>query len=188
MRGAASVRGQRLHPDVVLHRESPNVSARETAISLIVLHSTESANIPDSATDLAAVAGWFAEVRSQVSAHVITDADGHSARCVPDHAKAWACVDFNSASLNVEQIGRAAQAHWSREEWLETARWIAQFSHEHHIPIRIAYIEGTAIERSGVATHKMLGLPGGGHLDPGEGYPLEEVLHEARRIKRLRYG
>ena len=179
--------GQRLHPTVVVKEASPNVSERSTAISLIVLHSTESANLAGSG-DLAGVAAWFANPASQVSAHVIADADGRSARCVPDHAKAWACVDFNSASLNIEQIGRAAQQHWSRREWLETARWIAQFSHEHHIPIRRAVVSGNRVIRSGVTTHEALGAAGGGHHDPGPGYPLEEVLHEARRIKRLRYG
>lgn len=179
---------ERLHPDVVVKRSSPNVSSRSTGISLIVLHSTESSNIPDSAADLAGVAEWFANPASQVSAHVITDDDGRSARCVGDDAKAWACVDFNSPSLNIEQIGRAAQSHWPRREWLETARWIAQWSHEHHIPIRRAEVSGASVVRSGVTTHAALGAAGGGHHDPGPGYPLEEVLHEARRIKRLRYG
>lgn len=179
---------ERLHPDVVLHRDSPNVSARSTGISLIVLHSTESSNMPGSAADLGGVADWFANPAAQVSAHVITDSDGHSARCVRDHAKAWACVDFNSPSLNIEQIGRAAQMHWSRAEWVETARWIAQWSHEHHIPIRKAEVAGAAVRRSGVTTHAALGAAGGDHHDPGPGYPLEEVLHEARRLKRLRYG
>lgn len=177
----------RLHPDVVIRQSSPNVSSRSTGISLIVLHSTESSNVPDSATDLAGVAGWFASRASAVSAHVITDADGHSARCVPDMVKAWACQDFNSPSLNIEQIGRAAQPRWDRQEWLETARWIAQWSHEHRIPIRVGDVSGESVMRSGIVTHKMLGLAGGGHVDPGDGYPLEEVLHEARRIKRLRY-
>ncbi len=179
---------ERLHPDVVVHRDSPNVSVRSANISLIVLHSTESSNVPGSAADLSGVAAWFASRDSQVSAHVITDADGHSARCVRDHLKAWACMAFNSPSLNIEQVGRAGQAHWSRREWVETARWIAQWSHQHRIPIRIAYIDGTTVERSGIATHAMLGTAGGSHTDPGPDYPLEEVLHEARRIKRLRYG
>lgn len=178
---------ERLHPDVIVRRTSPNVSTRSAAISLIVLHSTESSNVAGSA-DLEGVAGWFANPASQVSAHVITDADGHSARCVDDAAKAWACEEFNSASLNIEQVGHAAQSHWSRREWLETARWIAEFSHDHGIPIRAAAVSGGEVVRSGVTTHAALGVAGGSHHDPGSDYPLEEVLHEARRIKRLRYS
>jgi len=178
---------ERLHPDVVLKHYSPNVSERVAPISLIVLHSTESANVPDSASDLAGVAGWFAEEASQVSAHVITDADGHSARCVPDRLKAWACMAFNSASLNIEQIGAAAQSSWERREWLETARWIAQWSHAYHVPIRLGEVRGEAVTRSGIVTHKMLGISGGGHVDPGEGYPLADVLEEATRIKRKKF-
>jgi hypothetical protein len=178
----------RLHPEVAVKKYSPNISARSRPISIIVLHSTESANVPHSDADLEGVASWFASTASQVSAHVIVDADGHSARCVSDHDKAWACMGFNSPSLNIEQIGRAAQSSWPRAELIETARWIAQWSHEHEIPIREAHVADGGVVRSGITTHAALGAGGGGHHDPGAAYPLEEVLHEARRIKRLRYG
>ena len=178
---------ERLHPDVVLRHFSPNTSDRTAPLSLIVLHSTESKNVPKSATDLAGVADWFGQETSQVSAHVITDADGHSARCVPDRLKAWACAAFNSPSLNIEQIGAAAQPKWERAEWMETARWIAYWSHSYGIPIRVGEVSGESVTRAGVVTHKMLGVAGGGHVDPGRAYPLEKVLDEARRIKAKRF-
>jgi N-acetyl-anhydromuramyl-L-alanine amidase AmpD len=178
----------RLKPETVINRISPNVSTRTSPISLIVLHSTESNNIPISVSDLSGVADWFANPVSQVSAHVIVDADGHSARCVLDIDKAWACVSYNSASLNIEQIGHAEQLHWKMREWQETARWIAQWSHEHDIPIRRAIVSGGRVIRSGVTTHKKLGAEGGGHVDPGPHYPLRKVLREARRVKALRYA
>jgi N-acetyl-anhydromuramyl-L-alanine amidase AmpD len=178
---------ERLHPDVVIERHSPNVSERVAPISLIVLHSTESENVPDSASDLAGVASWFANPASQVSAHVITDADGKSARCVSDRLKAWHCMSFNSAALGIEQIGRAAQPKWERPEWLETARWIAWWSHRYGIPIRRGAVSGESVTRSGIVTHKMLGAAGGGHVDPGPAYPLDKVLEEAARIKKARF-
>jgi N-acetyl-anhydromuramyl-L-alanine amidase AmpD len=178
---------ERLHPKVVVERHSPNVSERLAPVSLIVLHSTESDNVPKSARDLEGVASWFADEGSQVSAHVITDADGHSARCVSDRLKAWHCGNFNSPSLGIEQIGRAAQPKWERAEWLETARWIAWWSHKYGIPIRRGAVSGESITRSGIVTHKMLGIAGGGHVDPGPAYPLDKVLEEALRIKRARF-
>lgn len=182
------MRIERTTPDVVVNQISPNQSARTSSISLIVLHSTESHNYPHSVTDLNGVAGWFASAASQVSAHVIVDADGHSARCVEDKDKAWHCLSFNSAALGVEQVGFASQSHWDRSEWMETARWIAQWSHEHGIPIRRAITVGGNVVRSGVTTHKKLGIYGGGHVDPGAKYPLRKVLKQARHIKKLRYG
>lgn len=179
---------QRLHPEVTVREGSPNYSARTSTISLIVLHSTESDNIPGSPEDIKGVAGWFANPESEVSAHVITDADGNSGRCVSDENKAWACAMYNSPSLNAEQVGHADQSKWDASEWMETARWIAQWSHEHGIPIRRAITVGGRVVRSGVTTHKKLGSFGGSHEDPGPHYPLRRVLKQARHIKRMRYG
>ena len=179
---------QRLHPEVTVTTPSPNYSARLGPISLIVLHSTESDNIPKSNADLQGVASWFANPAAEVSAHVITDADGHSARCVPDREKAWHCAAYNSPALGIEQIGRAVQSQWSEAEYMETARWIAQWSHDYRVPIRRAITIGGRVVRSGVTTHKKLGALGGGHVDPGPHYPFRKVLKQARHIKRLRYG
>lgn len=177
---------KRLHPEVVLKQLSPNYSARTTGISLIVLHDTESGNVPRSAKDLAGVASWFATPTSQVSAHVVTDADGHSARCVPDRFKAWQCASYNSASLGIEQVGFEGQP-FERREYVETARWIAQWSHEHRIPIRRARVYRGMVIVSGVARHSDLGIYGGGHDDPGPTFPLRRTLEIAREIKAARY-
>lgn len=177
------ITGQRLNPRVVVNERSPNVSERSTSISLIVLHSTESANAAGD-KDLQAIADWFANPIAEVSAHVVVDGDGNSARCVPDVLKAWACVEYNSPSLNIEQIGHAAQTSWGEAECEETARWIAHWSKAHRIPIRRAWVAGGRVLRSGVTTHRKLGAAGGGHTDPGEHYPMEHVLRLAREFKR----
>lgn len=179
---------ERLQPKVVVNEPSPNWSNRLTPISLIVLHDTESKNYPNSAKDLEGVAGWFANPASQVSAHVIVDSDGQSARCVADQNKAWHCAGYNSPALGIEQCGFAEQAFWSRTEWMESARWIAQWSHEFHIPIRRAIVSNGVVIQSGVTTHRKLGAVGGGHVDCGLHYPLRKVIKQARHIKRLRYA
>ena len=177
----------RVKPDVTVRIASPNQSDRTTPVSLIVLHSTESDNREGSG-DLQSIAQYFSTSSAEASSHVIVDDEGHSARCVPDARKAWTCVSYNSLSLNIEQIGRASQPKWSEAEYRECARWIAQWSHEHRIPIRRAITSGGRVLRSGVTTHKKLGPLGGGHSDPGPNYSLRHVLKLARRIKRERYG
>lgn len=175
----------RTEPQVVVTRYSPNMDESRiggvSAIKLIVLHSTEGSNIPHSVADLEGVAGWFAERQSQVSSHVITDSDGHSARCVHDKAKAWHCYLLNSASLGIEQIGHAADTDWAQrtDQLDETARWIAHWHHKWGIPIQRGRTDGTQILKPGVVTHAQLGGAGGGHTDPGTHYPVDDVIRRA---------
>jgi hypothetical protein len=183
---AAAVR-----PDYV--RISGNQSSRDGASpKLIVLHTTTD---PDSGgpmfrdrpglKDLKRLGAWFANPKSAVSSHVANDAQGHDARYVTDQRKAWTEVAFNSVSLSIEQIGTD---EYSRRTWLNkrepqlvnTARWIAHWHRKWGIPIRRARVDGSAVTRSGVATHAQLGTAGGGHDDPGPGYPIGHVLKLAR--------
>jgi hypothetical protein len=180
---------RRLRPKVVIQQNSPNQSERTPGIKLaaIVIHSTESHNRPGT-SDLLGVAGWLCNPQAQASAHVIVDADGHTARIVPDHRKAWHCGSFNSATLGIEQIGFAAQG---KDEWLEdgrelweTARHIARWSMKFNIPLRRGKVSGVNVTKSGILTHGDLGTAGGGHTDPGA-YPIVKVIERASEIKRL---
>lgn len=169
----------RAYPKVVVRRSVRNQSARTGVPQLIVIHSTESDNRPGSG-DLAAIGAWFDNAAAQASSHVCVDADGTSARFVSDERKAWHCAGYNSVSLGVEQIGRASQQSWTRDEIRETARWVAYWSRQHHIPIRRGQVAGGRVIRSGVVTHADLGMAGGGHHDPGGGYPLQGLLNLAK--------
>jgi N-acetylmuramoyl-L-alanine amidase len=162
--------------------------------SLIVLHTTTD---PDGGRphfwdrpglkDLKRLGAWFDNPRSAVSAHVANDAQGHDARYVRDRRKAWAVVAFNSASLSIEQIGTD---EYSKRKWLKqrepqlenTAKWIAEWHRKWGIPIRGAEVSGSTVVRAGVATHAQLGAAGGGHDDPGPGYPFGHVLVLARSL------
>lgn len=175
----------RVKPNVVVERNVVNQSSRSgVRPRLIVLHSTESTEVKGSG-DLASIAAYFDNPAAQASSHVITDGDGNSARCVPDSAKAWTCVSFNSLSLNVEQIGRAASTVWSEEIQQETARWIAKWSKDWGIPIVRGAVSGTSVTRSGVVFHSELGAAGGGHSDPGPNYPIGRVLDLAEGYRKL---
>ena len=135
--------------------------------------------------DLKRLGRWFDNPRSAVSSHVANDAQGHDARYVRDRRKAWTEVAFNSVSLSIEQIGTD---EYSRRTWLgqrqpqleNTAQWIARWHRKWGIPMRRAQVDGTRVVRAGVATHSQLGRAGGGHSDPGPGYPLGHVLKLAR--------
>jgi hypothetical protein len=176
----------RTEPNVVIRENVCNQSARGGAdLRLIVVHSTESLNVPDSARDLRGIANWFDDPSSQASSHVVTDADGQSARLVPDDRKAWTQAFYNPWCLSIEQIGRAAAGHWADAEVEESARWIAMWNERHGIPIRKgAVTRDGRITRSGVIRHSELGSLGGGHADPGADFPLAECLRIARRIAR----
>lgn len=180
-------------------RISGNQSSRDGARPiLIVLHTTTD---PDSGgpyfwdlpglKDLRKLGAWFANPASAVSSHVANDIHGHDARFVKDRRKAWTEVAFNSVSLSIEQIGtdEYSRGTWltQRAEQLEnTARWIAHWHRRWGIPIARADVSGDAVIRAGVATHAQLGSAGGGHHDPGPGYPMGHVLRLARALVAAR--
>lgn len=173
----------RTEPKVVIEVTTENCSSRAGAKpAIIVLHSTESSN-RSGASDLAGVASWFRNPAARASAHVIVDAEGQSARVVRDVLKSWACAGYNAVSLNIEQIGYASQGRWADAEIDEAARWIAHWSRKWRIPIRKGRTLGGRVIRKGVVTHSSLGTIGGGHSDPGKGYPLRKVLRRAKRFK-----
>ena len=174
----------RIFPKVVIRDDVVNQSDRDGATpKLIVIHTTESHNRPGT-SDLESIAGWFNNPAADASSHVIVDDDGHSARCVSDDRKAWTCAEFNSVSLNIEQIGfaRLPRWRWIRKwrELRETARWIARWSIKYGIPIEHASPTG-----AGVLRHSELGAAGGGHSDPGTTYPFGRVLKLARIFRKL---
>lgn len=173
----------RIDPQVVVRAPSPFRSSRASwPPRLIVIHATESHNRPGNA-DLAAIGSWFQNPSAQVSAHVCTDADGHSARYVRDRDKAWHCGGYNSLSLGIEQIGNHAQGKWDGKELHETARWVARWSMLYHIPIKRGSVRNGSVLQSGVVTHQQLGSLGGNHDDPGPHYPMAEMLAMALRYK-----
>lgn len=169
------------HVPHVVHRQmSPNQGSRnDIKPTIIVLHSTQGPNVGGKA-DLVGCAGFLCRTATEASSHVITDADGHSARLVADERKSWAQAHYNPFALSIEQIGYAEQTHWARDEIRETARWIARWSKKYGIPIRKGSVNGGFVTRSGVVTHKMLGVLGGGHVDPGDRYPFDACLNLAR--------
>lgn len=172
-----------------LHRSVRNKSSRGgVKPRLIVLHTTESHNRPGN-SDLESILSWFDNPSSQASSHVIVDGEGRSAQCVPDDWKAWTQSHFNSWSLSIEQIGFASTVKnvWKksyRAQLKKVAKYIAYWSKKYDIPIRKGQTQGYRVIKSGVVTHASLGSAGGGHHDPGRGYPFWAVLAMARYYSR----
>jgi hypothetical protein len=154
---------------------------------LIVLHTTEGSNLKG-IRDLQGLADFFDRADAEASSHVANDAEGHDARFVSDDEKAWTCSSDNPFTLNIEQIAFAStkRSEWYREhprQLANTARWIAYWSKEWGIPIRRGIAPAGFLVRSGVASHKQLGILGGGHWDPGPSYPMRYVLLLARYFR-----
>lgn len=169
----------RHRPRVQVTRYSPNYSSRGGARpTLIVIHATAGHNRPG-VSDLVNLGSWFGSTSSQVSSHVATDNEGHSARYVPDNEKAWHCAGYNRMSLGIEQVAPGDGTEITREMYRETARWVAQWSKKYGIPIREAAVSNGAVLRSGVIRHSQLGSIGGGHGDPGR-YDMHAMLSLAR--------
>lgn len=179
----------RVKPRVVVRHRSPNRYAGEMRQPplLIVLHSTEGQNKFKSVEDLEGLGNMFADPSFEASSHVAVDGDGWSARFVGDEDAAWHVAAFNRVALGIEEVGFAAGT-WNKRERREAARWIAQWSHEHGIPIRRAKVSGETVVRSGIIRHHDLGVAGGGHVDPGPHYNVKSVIRWARLFKLLRYG
>jgi N-acetyl-anhydromuramyl-L-alanine amidase AmpD len=176
---------ERAMPVVRVRRPTFNQSSRNgVKPQLIVLHSTEGTNVTGLG-DLTGLGSWFATKSAQVSSHVATDAEGNSARFVADGDKAWHCARYNSLSLGIEQVGKAAQTSWAEAQQRETARWMAYWSRLHGIPLQKGAVANGVVTRPGVLRHSELGPLGGGHSDPGHDYPLHEVLDLARRYRKL---
>jgi hypothetical protein len=177
----------RLKPQVVVEMWSHGFYPNELRPRGICLHSVEGQNHIESAADLRGLGALFLPRSFGASCTVGVDSDGHSGRYVHERDAAWHCADFNRVLLGIEHLGFAVQRQWSEKELREAARWIAQWSYNYGIPIRRGRISGGNITRWGVFTHHQLGSAGGGHVDPGDGYPVDHVLDLAQKIKAQRY-
>lgn len=133
---------------------SPNFSNRTVKVDLVVVHDCEGSYV--------GAIGWFAQSKSQVSAHLILREDGQEATQMVDFgAKAWHAVAFNSRSIGLELAGFAAKG-FSVPEWQSAANIVAWLLHKFGIPARWAE-HGNG---PGFCSHWDLGVAGGGHTDP----------------------
>jgi hypothetical protein len=136
------------------HVPSPNYSLRGgAAVRLFVVHDCEGS--------YAGSVGWFAQVRSQVSAHLVLRKDGLEAtQCVPMDRKAWHACAANPYSDSLELEGFEKDGFGDAE--LDAAAAIVAWGLiRRGLPCRWAeHGEG-----EGFCSHYDLGAAGGGHFD-----------------------
>lgn len=137
------------------HVASPNCSSRNgRAVDLICVHDCEGS--------YAGSIAWFAQKRSQVSAHLVLREDGGEVTQMVDFEdKAWHAVAFNSRSIGLEMAGFAKKG-FGDSEWEEAANIVAYLLHKFSIPCQWSQ-HG---DGPGFCSHYDLGRAGGGHTDP----------------------
>lgn len=133
---------------------SPNYSNRTAKVDLIVVHDCEGS--------YAGAVNWFANRKSNVSAHLVLKEDGTEAtQMVAFGEKAWHACDFNSRSIGVE-MGGFEDRGFPDAEWQRAAVIVAYLLQKFEIPVQFA--KGGV--GPGFCRHLDLGKAGGGHSDP----------------------
>ena len=154
---------------------------RSNAIDVLVLHTMESPEKPDTAES---VANWFAgSTAPQASAHYCID-DNSVVQCVQDKDVAWHAPGANHNGLGIEHAGRAAQApgDWSDEystKMLEiSAELVATKCQEYNIPVTWLTPADLAAGKRGITGHVQVSqaFKRSDHHDPGGNFPVQAYL------------
>ena len=154
---------------------------RSNAIDVLVIHTMESPEKPDTAES---VAHWFAgPTAPQASAHYCID-DNSIVQCVRDEDVAWHAPGANHNGLGFEHAGRAAQtAHdwsdaYSTKMLALSAELVAEKCKEHHIPVVWLQPADLRAGRRGITGHVQVSdaFKRSDHRDPGTQFPVEAYL------------
>lgn len=145
---------------------------------LLVIHTMEGFTGPNGAYDCAK----YFQGNVGASSHVCIDNNrGKIWEGVARTNSAWTVCGYNSVSISAEQSGYAS---WSKSYWLgnrdaqlhNIADWLAEESKKTGIPLRLLSSSEAQGGGKGVTFHSRLGSTGCGHSDPGDGFPIQEVL------------
>ena len=156
---------------------------RKGKIRLIVVHSMESQEKPDTAES---VAKWFSgPTAPQASAHFCID-NNSAVRVVDDQDIAWGAPGANADGLHIELAGKASQ---SSSDWLDAystkvldqaAKVIADWCKKYNIPAK--KLEPTQVrdgKTSGICGHIDVSRAWpnlGDHYDPGKNFPWADFI------------
>lgn len=163
--------------DVPFIRAAHFTPADRKTIDLIVLHAAETTERTGTARG---TAHWFQDPACRASAHYVVDAD-EVLQCVLARDIAWGAPGANRNGLHIEHAGRAAQTadQWRDEFSMATLHrsieLCARLCKGLDIPPKFVDAAGLLIGARGVTTHAEVTRAyktAGGHMDPGEGFPL----------------
>lgn len=154
----------------------------------VVLHTIEG---PEAPTSAEGCANYFANPGNRTaSTQFCVDTDS-TVRCAELDKVVAGAVGANHKGIHIEQAGVAAQ---SPAEWRDTysmrmvlgqtAPLVAALCVLFDIPVQFVKADGLRAGVRGVTTHAECWKAFGGDYrsDPGEHYPVAEVLDEARRL------
>jgi N-acetyl-anhydromuramyl-L-alanine amidase AmpD len=159
---------------------------RSNAIDVLVIHTMESPEKPDTAES---VANWFAgPTAPQASAHYCIDSNS-IVQCVHDTDVAWHAPGANHNGLGFEHAGRAAQ---TKDDWSDdystamldlSAQLVAQKCEEHHIPVTWLQPADLRAGRRGITGHVQVSdaFKRSDHRDPGTSFPVQQYLALVRK-------
>jgi Putative peptidoglycan binding domain len=155
---------------------SPNYSSRGGAsVRLLVLHTAEGSRTIES------LGNFFASSSSGVSSHAGADDKVNAiGEYVSRSNKAWTASNANPVACQIEMCAFAA---WDNAEWhrhpnmlQNVASWIREEAAAFGIPIVRLNASQAQGSGRGVCQHIDLGSWGGGHVDCGPSFPMDEVL------------
>lgn len=158
---------------------SPCYSSRGGAgVRLVVIHTAEGARTIES------LGNFFANSANEVSSHAGADDKSNTVGIYVERPnKAWTAANFNPVAVQMELCAFAA---WSTAEWDQhpnmldnCAKWIAEECAAFGVPLkRLSPAEAQGSGR-GICQHIDLGAGGGGHVDCGNGFPMDRVIQMA---------
>ncbi len=160
-------------------------SGRLEPIELVVLHTMEADERPDTAERVAA---WFAGPNAPMaSAHYCVDADS-IVQCVKESDTAFHAPGANSNGIGIEHAGYARQ---TPEDWADaysqtmlrrSAELTASLCKRHGLPVEAVDVQGLLAKRRGITTHHNVSLAfrKSTHTDPGKSFPMESYLEMVR--------
>ena len=155
---------------------------KRRTIDLIVVHTMEAPDKPDTAERVAA---WFAGPDApKASAHYCLDSDS-TIQQVRDRDVAWHAKGANHNGIGIEHSGYARQ---TAKEWksasnqamlLRSAKLVARLCKEYNIPIERRTADELKSKMRGICGHVDVtnAFSGGkGHWDPGVSFPWQDYL------------
>lgn len=167
-------------------RNYTRASRSKDDIKWIVIHSMEASEHPQTAENCAA---WFAGPHApKASAHFCVDSDS-IVQCVYEADVAWHAKGGNRHGIGIEHAGYAKQTD---PEWRDgysmamlrlSAALCADLCKRFDIPAKFVDEEGLRRHDRGITYHKTITEAFnvvGGHMDPGEHFPIDLYLSMVR--------